>query len=294
MLYERQKRLRQLRNEPGALPRLLFKSALSHRRPGFGQLIGKWGNKPDFLIIGTQKGGTTSLYSFLTLHPQVRAAATKEIHYFDFYYPCTEAWYRAHFPRVGRESGIMTGEASPGYLFNPYAAARAAAFSESLKLIVMLRDPVERAISHYSMSLRREREHLPFAAALELEAERLWAERRELGHERAFAEGISHRNHSYLARGHYAEQLTTWLEHFPREQLLVIESERFFDEPARVYAETLEFLELPVKPLRQYRNSNGYGRVDLEPELREKLTTYFRPHNTRLEALLGRPLWQYA
>ncbi len=291
MLYEQRKRLRQLRHEPGVLPRRLVKSVLSHRRPGFGQLIGQWGTKPDFLIIGTQKGGTTSLYNYLTVHPHVQSAVVKEIHYFDFYYSCAEAWYRAHFPRVGMYSDALRGEASPGYLFNPYAAARAASFSRHLKLIVMLRDPVERALSHYSMSLRRGREHLPLDKALETESERLQEERSTLGHERAFAEGRSHRNHSYLARGHYAEQLNIWFKHFPREQFLIVESERFFSEPARVHAETLEFLGLPVKPLNRYRNSNDYGRTHLEPGLRERLTTYFGPHNARLETLLGRSVW---
>ena len=227
--YEQHKRFRQLRGDPLSLPRLVAKRALSPRQPGFGRLIGG-GKRPDFLVIGTQKGGTTSLYSYLTAHRHVSPALTKEIHYFDFHYGCGDAWYRAHFVPAAWLSARrkMTGEASPGYLFNPYTPARVAAFASEVKLIVMLRHPVERAFSHYQMSVRRGRETLSFGEALDRESERLLGERRQLGSEAAFAQGFSHRNHSYLTRGHYAEQLERWLEHFPREQLLVLESERFF------------------------------------------------------------------
>ena len=288
---KRYRRLRQLRGDPYSLPRLLAKRALSPKRPGFGRLVGR-GKHPDFLIIGTQKGGTTSLYSYLSAHRHVSAAVTKEVHYFDFHYGCGDAWYRAHFaPAVWlRARRQLTGEASPGYLYNPYTPARVAASLPDAKLIVMLRDPAERAFSHYQMSVRRGREHLPFAEALDREAERLSGERRRLGLEAAFARGPSHRNHSYLARGHYAEQLEGWLEHFSRDQLLVLESERFFAAPEQVHAETMHFLGLPHHPLPHYRNLNGWGRAQ-GVAARDRMETYFAPHNARLENLLGRPLW---
>lgn len=109
------------------------------------------------------------------------------------------------------------------------------------------------------MSYRRGREQLPFGEALNRESERLLRERRQLGSEQAFARGPSHCNHSYLERGYYAEQLEGWLEHFPREQLLVLESEHFFSAPAQVHAETTRFLELPEEPLPRYRNVNGWA-----------------------------------
>lgn len=296
MHYELQRRFRQIGNEPFSILKLVAKQTLSPQRPGFGRLIGKVGRRPDFLIIGTQKGGTTSLYSYLAAHPKVSPAITKEVHYFDFHYHCGDLWYCAHFVPAAWPSALRhrTGEASPGYLYNPYAAARVAAFAPEVKLIVMLRNPVERAYSHYQMSLRRGREHHPFDAALELEAERLSVERERLGVERAFAEGRSHRNHSYLARGHYAEQLEGWFEHFPRDQFLILGSEHFFANPAQVHAATMRFLELPLQPLQRYRNLNGLGRSGLEPALRERLETYFAPHNARLERLLGAPYGKIA
>lgn len=288
----RHRRLRELRDDPHLLPRLLAKKTLSPKRPGFGRLIGV-GKRPDFLIIGTQKGGTTSLYSYLAAHRHVSAAMTKEVHYFDFHYGCGDAWYRAHFAPAAwlRARRQLTGEASPGYLYNPYTPERVAASVPDAKLIVMLRNPVERAFSHYQMSVRRGREHLPFDEALDSEAERLLGERRRLGTEAAFAHGPSHRNHSYLTRGHYAEQLEGWLEHFPREQLLVLGSERFFAAPEQAHAETTHFLGLPHHPLPHYRNVNGWGRAEGVAAFCERLESYFAPHNAQLENLLERPLW---
>ncbi len=139
MYYEQHKRLCRVRDDPFSLPKLAVKRALSPRHPGFGRLIGA-GKRPDFLIIGTQKGGTTSLYSYLAAHRNVSPAVTKEIHYFDFHYRCGDSWYRAHFAPAAWLSARRqrTGEASPGYLFNPYAPARVAAFAPDVKLIAML------------------------------------------------------------------------------------------------------------------------------------------------------------
>lgn len=214
MSYVRRKFFRNVRYDPASLPRTLAGRALFHKRPQLGQLLGRFGSRPNFLIIGVQKGGTTSLYSYLAAHPRVSPALGKEVHYFDFHYGCGERWYRAHFvPQAWSDvRGLQTGEASPEYLFCPAAPQRVAAFDPGMKLIVMLRNPVERAYSQYQMSRRRGSETLSFAEALALEPERLEAERRRLGAVAAHARGKSHRHHSYQSRGYYAEQLKVWFE----------------------------------------------------------------------------------
>lgn len=266
--------------------------ALPHKTPQVGRLLGRFGAQPNFLTLGVQEEGTTSLYRYLALHPRVSPALVKEVHYFDFHYGCGATWYRAHFAPQARLAarGLRTGEASPEYIFSPDAPQRVAASFPDVKLIVMLRNPVERAYSQYQMSVRRGFETLPFAEALALEPERLAAER--LGVEPAYARGSSHRHHSYLAKGHYAEQLEAWFRWLPREQFLILESEAFFRAPAEAYGRTLAFLELPEHRLRGYRNLNGWGYTALEPEVRASLEAYFAPHNARLEALLERPFWR--
>ncbi len=268
--------------------------ALSHKKPAVARLIGRFGTKPNFLIIGTQKGGTTSLYGYLAAHPKVFSALVKEVHYFDFHFDCGLNWYLAHFPPkvLTRSRGALTGEASPEYLFTPQTPARVAELLPDARLIVMLRNPIDRAYSQYQMSVRRGRETLPFEQAVQLEAERLADERAQLGEEVAYAHGGAHRHHSYLLRGHYAEQLERWFEHFPRESFYFIESESFFWQPAPAHAAALDFLKLPEHRLPSYPNFNHWGYAKIAPDLREQLERYFTPHNERLEGLVERRFWR--
>ena len=278
----------QVCEQPERVQKGLTKWLLAPQRSGLGRAVGKLGARPDFLIIGTQKGGSTSLYRYLTAHPKVRSAAIKEIHYFSYYHACPESWYRAHFaPSFWLKArGLQTGEASVSHLHVPGAPERVAASAPGAKLIVMLRNPVARAFSHYQMSVEQGHETLPFAEAVALEPERLQRERELLG-DAAFSHGPSHRYHSYLLRGHYAEQLERWFAHFPREQFLILSSETFFKNPSETYHDVLNFLDLPEMDLPSYRQLNkAAARPAFPADLREQLDLYFAPHNARLEALL--------
>lgn len=271
----------------------LKKPLLSPQLPFLGNLIGSSGMRPTFLIIGTQKGGTTSLFHYLEHHSRILPAKIKEIHYFSFSFSCGERWYRAHFPHAGRANeDALTYEASPYYLYMPEVPERVAAFNAQMKLIVMLRDPVSRAYSHYRMSVKQGKEALSFEDAIEQEAERLERERVRFGAEQAFTKGASHRTHSYLKRGYYAEQLERWFEHFPREQLLILKSEDFFNDPAGVHQDVLQFLGLPIELLPSYQQYNaGKKQLPISETLQRELEAHFAPHNARLEALLGRPFY---
>ena len=122
---------------------------------------------PAFMIIGVMKGGTTSLFQYLLMHPQIRPPFTKEIHYFDFNWTRPERWYAAHFPKTDRTlEGNISGEASPGYLLSPGAAERIAKRYPDIKLIAILRNPVYRAISHYFHERKLGWENRPMEEAL--------------------------------------------------------------------------------------------------------------------------------
>ncbi|MGI9659247.1 MAG: sulfotransferase family protein [Gaiellaceae bacterium] len=236
---------------------------------------------PSFLIIGAARAGTTSLYSYLVRHPSVRAPTHKELHFFDLNYERGLDWYRRHFPAVlpGNREGSLTGEASPYYLFHPAVPSRVAQTLPDVRLIALLRNPVDRAYSQHQLASRHGRDELSFEQAVAAEPERLAGESE-----------LSHRHHSYLARGLYAEQLERWYEHFPREQLLVLRSEDFFSDPPAIYADVLRFLELPPYELREYRAYNQKPYDGLSPALREELERYFAGPNRRLADLLGRDL----
>ncbi len=231
---------------------------------------------PDFIIIGAQRAGTTSLYRYLTEHPRVGGAWRKEVHYFDYNLERGWRWYLAHFPKRGKFEAV--GEASPYYLFDPDVPGRVHAALPDVLLIALLRNPIDRAFSQYQLATRRGFESESFADAVRIEPDRL-----------AGGDAIALRRFSYLRRGHYAEQLERWLKHFPRERLLVLKSEELYADPARALDETQEFLgaerHLPQE-LRHYHASDYETAID--PATRAELRAYFEPHNRRLHELLGR------
>lgn len=233
---------------------------------------------PDFVIIGTQRGGTTSMYRYLCEHPAVGAALRKEIHFFDHYYGRGADWYLAHFPRRGEYP--VVGEASPYYLVHPDAPGRARRMIPEARLIALLRDPVARAWSQYHQKRERGVEDLPFAEALAREDERLMLAPEPLG--------PAWRHHSYKARGEYAPQLARWLAVYPREQVLVLKSEEFFANPAGILTETQRFLGLEPKAPAQFRPYHLADYPAMDPDIEQGLRRHFAPHNARLRELVGR------
>jgi hypothetical protein len=252
---------------------------------------------PSFIMIGAQRCGTTSLFRTLAEHPQVRRATfRKGVNYFDLNYYRGMRWYQGHFPvaeiarrKTARYGGPVAFEASGYYLYHPFALERLARDLPGTKLVAMLRDPVERAFSAYKHEYARGFEHESFERALELEDERLAGEIERM-RENIRYESLSHRHHSYRHRGHYAEQLERALALFPPEQVYVIGSEAYFDQPARQYRQLLAFLGLhPHEPAR-FRQINARPSGPMPVQMRQMLEEYYAPHNERLAKLLGRPL----
>lgn len=248
---------------------------------------------PDFLIIGAQRCGTTSLYRYLSKHAYVTPALRKEIHFFDINYRKGMAWYRAHFPslwtkivRKSRKSCFITGEASPYYIFHPHAPKRIARVIPSVKLIVLLRNPVDRAYSHYHHALRQGNETLSFEDAIGNEEERLCREMEKMLEDENYY-SFNHQKYSYLSRGIYSEQIETWLTLFPREQILIEKSEDLYTNPQMILNRVLDFLSLPAWEMDEdiKYNTGSYGPID--PNTRERLIDFYRQHNARLYQLLG-------
>src|SRR5215472_12736702 len=222
--------------------------------------------QPAFMMIGAQRCGTTSLFRALVAHPQVMSPAfRKGINYFDLNYFRGERWYTGHFPisEIARRhaSGYgepMAFEASGYYVYHPFALERMARDLPAVKLVAMLRDPVERAFSAYKHEYARGFEQKGFEDALELEDSRLAGEIERMEDDPGY-ESFSHRHHSYRRRGHYAEQLERVFRFFPRAQVHVIDSEIYFDQPEQTYRRLLTFLGLqPFEP-------GAFGRYNARP-----------------------------
>jgi hypothetical protein len=252
---------------------------------------------PDFLIIGAQRSGTTSLHSALAQHPAITMSFKREVHYFDWNFDRGIGWYRAHFPTfcarersLRRRGEFATGEKSPYYLVDPAAPARVRSLLPEVKLIVLLRDPVTRAYSGYRKARAWGRETRSFEDALASEL------RQSEGPHQPFGpRGVSveQKWRSYIARGRYAEQLGRWLEHFDREQIHVAISERYFADPVRVVGEVVEFIGLtPVAPVNVKGRTNPRYEP-LSPALWGQLQAIFADDVRRLTDLLGEdPGWR--
>jgi hypothetical protein len=261
----------------------LLRQLRTHYRTFTGPLRGL----PAALIIGTAKGGTTSLFNYLIEHPDVVAPLGKEMHYFDLYYSRGERWYRGRFPYEFQLRGAaLTLDASPYYMVHPLAAERAARLLPDVKLIALLRNPVDRALSHYNFAFQGGRETLSFAEAVEQETERIAGEEERLRTKPDYFSS-RHRTYSYLRRGLYLDQLRRWVEHFPRANLLVIQSEWLFRDPAGATGAVQRFLGLRPYQCPSYKTflQGQYSKMD--PELRRRLVAYFEPHNRELYEWLG-------
>jgi Sulfotransferase domain len=265
-----------------------LKEPLRRLRAGYGQVTAPLRGLPSFVIIGAQKGGTTSLFSYLLQHPRLLPPLRKEVHYFDLNHQRGVGWYRGHFPYVHRlRRGTMTFEASPYYLVHPLVPQRLAELLPGTKLIALLRNPVDRALSHYQHEVRGGRESLSFEEALAREAERLAGEESRLENEPGYY-SYNHHRYSYVRRGMYLEQLQRWNRHFSRSQLLILQSERLFRDPVGTTAAVHQFLGLEPHPLRMDRPfvQKEYDR-NLPSDRRRQLAGVFETHNRELFQWLG-------
>jgi Sulfotransferase domain len=256
---------------------------------------------PSFLIVGAQRCGTTSMYRALSQHPAVlKAVLHKGVHYFDTDYQRGIGWYQGHFPLkaharwVGRSAGIaaVTFEATPYYMFHPLVAQRISHDLPGVKILVQVRDPVERAYSAHAHELARGYETEPFERALELEASRLAGEAERLEADPRYL-SHSHQHQAYRTRGQYIEQLERLERHFGRDRIHVMDSDAFFADPEPNFAAVLDFLGLPHSGNITFERYNARARAPMPDALRAQLRAHFRPYDERLARWLGGKLsWQ--
>ncbi len=258
--------------------------------------------EPDYLIIGAKRGGTTSLARYLLLHPDVRPLfpareTRKGTYFFDINYGRGEAWYRSHFPtrfahglrRRRAARPIAIGEATPYYLHHPHAPVRARGMAPDAKVIALLRDPVERAYSHWVERTRNGVETLSFAAAIEAEASRLDGEEERMLADPSY-QSFAHQHHSYVDQGRYARGLRRWMRAYPASQILVLRSEDFYADPASIYAQTVGFLGLAPFTPQEFRAWNMKPKEALDPEVVATVRSMLADDIVELEQLLGRPM----
>lgn len=251
---------------------------------------------PSFMIVGTHKGGTSDFYHNLVKHPQILPAIKKEIHYFSHYvssvkssdYPLS--WYRACFPTEARlqQHAAITGEATPRYMFDPRAIDMIHQTLPDVKLILLLRNPIKRAYSHYMMEHRRDNVFKSFEDSIREELD-YWAQT-EITREtfEQAAEGLIPLRFTFVLIGVYVLQIQPILQRYPKEQVHIIQSEAYFQAVEAQLQQTFEFLGLPSVPIEHQLFEKKANKKPIEPTLYAELAAFYAPYNQALYDLLGR------
>ncbi len=256
---------------------------------------------PDFLIVGTKRGGTTSMWSYLAQHPQVipmfpAARGLKSNSYFFKNWHRGDLWYRSHFHtrvyrrlRERRLGPTVTGEASPYYMYGPHVPGRIARVMPHARLVVLLRNPVDRAYSHYQERVKEGFEPLSFEDALAAESERLDGEWERMERNTGYY-STAHDFFTYRDRGVYLPQLQRLHAAFPSEQVLVIRSEDLYHDAQGVVDTVCGFLGISPFGIPRPVRHNYIPRAPIQPRTRRDLEQFYAPHNEALYTYLGRDL----
>lgn len=255
---------------------------------------------PDFIIIGAMRSGTSVLYNYIVTHPFIFPALRKEINFFSTLHYLGTNWYKSNFTlkftkfiecKIKRKK-FVTGESTPYYLFHPLSARRIHDLLPNIKLIVILRNPIDRAYSHYHVIKNsrdaRKPEKLSFDDAIKEEKKRLENEREKIISNPNY-ESPTHRRFSYISRGLYVDQLEEWMNFFPRNQFLILTNEDLDSKPIETCNKIFEFLGLPHYEINVLKKNAGkYEKM--KEQTRKFLVEYFKPYNARLSKFLGRDL----
>lgn len=260
-----------------------------------------WRPGPELLVIGAKRGGTTSLWRYLITHPEIlpmfpRAEKLKGTYFFDENWAQGERWYRAHFPTTAARALVQrrTGhrpislEASPYYLFHPHAPARARRVVPDAVVVALLRDPVERAFSHWKERCNHT-EHLSFEAALDAEEARTAGEEERMLADPGYV-SMAHRHQTYRAQGRYAPMLERWFDAYGRDAVLVIPAEEFYADPQAFCDVITDRLGLDRHDLGQPERFNAEPSADMDPAVRARLRAELEPDIEAVEKLLGRTM----
>ena len=235
-------------------------------------------NPPDFIIIGATKCGTTSLFSYLNRNPAILAPHKKEIDFFNHNFELDASWYLAQFPAIADLPEFITGEASPFYIYDEKTISRIKQLFPDIKLIAMLRNPIERTISEYYHAANHGVENHSLEELIEMETARL----------ASMPRSEAMQVFGYLLNSIYVEKIAKWMKIFPAENILIIQSESFFENTDLVMKEVSHFLGVSHQKNDRHIAYNIGNYPPVPENVRQKLEKFFIPYNRELEEYLGR------
>jgi len=244
-------------------------------------------DKPDFIIIGSQKAATTSLHSFLSNHPQLMASTVKETQYYNMNYERGTQYYLSCFPI--KKNGVQSFESTPDYLDHPLVPKLLHSSKPDTKLIVTLREPVSRAYSHFSFvqGYNAEEREISFQEGLSLEETRI-KEAMDKLHSDPYNSARHLSNYGYRRKGEYAQHIKRWLEYFPLEHFHFMEFSDITSNNEEAYHQLFHFLGVdPIKPKRIIKQNVTDYNSTMDVSTKNELKDYFAPHNEELFELIG-------
>jgi hypothetical protein len=264
---------------------------------------------PSFIIFGSTRTGTTSLYEYLENHPSILPPIKKEIGFFNYAYHTNPKWYKMYFPTTNekqkveniKKNKIITGESTPSYFIDPRVPKRIFSLLPKIKLVALLRNPVDRAISHYQLNVSIGVEKLSFEDAVKNESKRILPSLKILEKDKPKGENSlsyffrmlsfqpeNYFKFSYLNSGCYYDHLKNWYDIFPQDQILVIKSEDFFENPNKIFQKIQRFLDLPIVEFQKYWRAYEIKHPHVSNNIRNYLKNYYESHNSKLYKFLDK------
>ena len=243
---------------------------------------------PDFFVVGVVRSGTTSLYYYLDQHPCVMKSAYDELGFFDSNFDLGWNWYKSLFPTIMQKKKIekrngkfLTFDDTPFYVYNSTVVKRIKRNFPDAKIIVIFRNPIDRAYSNYFLGVNGGKEKRKFDDLIEEEMILINRRNKQV----LFDETLSE---TYLGRGLYAEQLKVWFSEFPKDSVKIIKSEEFAENTQDIMKDLFQFLDLPEYKISNIEKKNVTKYPPMKKETREKLEEFFRSHNKELYNMLGK------
>ena len=248
---------------------------------------------PDFLVIGAKRCGTTSLYQHLSEHPCISRSPRDNIGFFNENYHLGINWYKSLFPTVfykkkmeSKNKQCLFFDVTSTYMEEELTAKNVYEVNPNQKIIVILRNPVDRAYSHYHVNVKEKSEKRSFEDAVFEEMNRIKSER-IIQNKNKNLRVFTPNNIHYLKKGFYALQLKSWFKIFPREQILVLSTEEFQEDQNLIYKKIFDFLNIPNMKIKSIEKMEKGNYIPMKHDTRNLLLDYFRQCNHELFELIN-------
>ena len=247
---------------------------------------------PDFIIIGAGRAGTTALYTYLIQHPSIITASTDndepvaDLHFFEYMISDKISWYKSHFPRKSKNS-FVTGEFTSTYMYHKNVPERIFNLIPKIKLIVILRNPIDKAYSTYNQQSHFNEVTSSFEETIKAEFARIDLNKNHIEYTNNNPNFDNYVEYNIIRHGIYFNYLEKWFKIFPKKQIFVVDSNELENFPQQTLNKVFEFLNLSPHEIPNLAKVNVGKYSPMTESTRESLIEFYKPHNAKLNNLLG-------